>query len=677
MKCVFARLMVAALALGISLPAARAQPSLSHVAPGAISPGKTTEVTLHGTKLDGALRVWTSFPAQIEIAAGDPKQQDRKEAACKLTLAAGAPVGIGGIALATADGISDVVYLMIDDLPSVADNGQNHAAASPQDISLPMAIDGQCDGTLADYYRFAAKAGERISGEVVATRLGWDFDPLVRVIDAAGNELLLADDDPSSGADARFVFTAPASGQYLLELRDNRYKPGGRYRLRLGDFPLVSTPLPLVAQRGTPTEIGFRGPLVEAAGALTVLPVGGSVNAGAFGLGTRLPGRQSSGWTALGMTDLPAYGESTAANSASPATLVKIPCVVCGVLENPQERDLFSFEAKKGVALRFRAISRSAGSPAICSLRVLDSTGKQVAEAPVTDSDEPAWSFTTSADGAYKLAVEELAGRGGSDFTYAVECQSGPQFSLLLKNDKNNRLRHSLPSGGAFTLDVQCQRAGYNGPIALSIDSPRSGWQVYGNVIAAKTNEVKMYVVPPVDFSAGEAAELRVLGRAEAGGRESLAVMSTTVQLRAGRPQTPYPPAWHDGTILVSSTGAKPGFYTVTSRDSAVKLPRDAGQAQLTLDFERTDAKFKDAPLTVLPLGLPAGVTASVKRTGNGPKETYDVVLKGSKGLAEGEHLFRYFAYAELAGQGRGVMSGDIRLNVVAADTPAAEAKAP
>src|SRR5438094_434815 len=114
---------------------ASAQPSLSHVTPGAVAPGTTTEMTLHGTELDG---------------------------------------------------------------------------------------------TLPDYYRFTAKAGERISCEVVATRLGWDFDPLVRVLNAAGHELLVADDDSATGADSRLVFTAPADGQYLLELRDNRYKPGGR-----------------------------------------------------------------------------------------------------------------------------------------------------------------------------------------------------------------------------------------------------------------------------------------------------------------------------------------------------------------------------------------------------------------------------------------------------------------
>ena len=95
------------------------------------------------------------------------------------------PLGLGGIAVATADGLSDVLYLMIDDLPSVSDGTHNHSPGTATEISLPTAIDGQCDGTLSDYFRFTAQAGERISCEVVATRLAWDFDPLVRVLDAA------------------------------------------------------------------------------------------------------------------------------------------------------------------------------------------------------------------------------------------------------------------------------------------------------------------------------------------------------------------------------------------------------------------------------------------------------------------------------------------------------------
>src|SRR4051812_6462753 len=120
-----------------------AQPSLTHVTPGAVTPGKTTEITLHGGKLDGPLRVWTSFPAQVEVIAGDEKAKDRKEAVCKMTLGSGVPLGIGGIAVATADGLSDVSYLMIDDLLTVAGGEHNHSPGTAQEISLPTAIDGQ------------------------------------------------------------------------------------------------------------------------------------------------------------------------------------------------------------------------------------------------------------------------------------------------------------------------------------------------------------------------------------------------------------------------------------------------------------------------------------------------------------------------------------------------------
>ncbi len=675
-RLIAAALLVAAGWLSGGARSAVAQPTLSHVTPHAIAPGKTTEITLHGTKLNAAPRVWTSFTAQVELPAVASAKSDGNASTCKISLGSHVPIGIGGLAIATADGATDVAYLMIDDLPSVADNGSNHAAGEAQQISLPVAIDGVSDGTLADYFRFSAKVGERITGEVVATRLGWDFDSLVRVLDAKGNELLISDDDPSTGADARFVFIAPKDGNYLLEVRDNRYKPGGRYRLRLGDFPLVSTTLPLFAQRNAPAEIVFRGLLSEQNQPLMIFPVGDGRAGDVVTMSAKPPGLQSSGWATFGISELPIAIESIAAKES---TRLAIPCIASGVLSAPRERDLFEFTATKGAPLRFRAISRSLGSAAILSLRVLDAAGKQLIESPVTESDEPTLSFNPPADGTYKLAVEELAGRGGSDFTYAVECTSGPQFSLLLKNDKNNRLRYSLPVGGAFSLDVQTQRAGYDGPITLAIDSERPGWQIVNNVIAAKANEVRMYVQPPLDLSPGELTELHIVGKATAGGREIKTTMTTTVQLRAARPHTAYPPRWHDGVLFVSGQGAKPAFFSVTSKTQQVDVPRATAQAQVTLDFERTDPKFKDVPLTVVPIALPPGITSEVKRNGSGPKETYDINLKLPKDLAAGQHAFRYFAYAEMGGQGRGILSGDIRLNVLPDEKPAAatESKTP
>jgi hypothetical protein len=94
----------------------------------------------------------------------------------------------------------------------------------------------------------------------------------------------------------------------------------------------------------------------------------------------------------------------------------------------------------------------------------------------------------------------------------------------------------------------------------------------------------------------------------------------------------------------------------------------------MTLAMKRLDPNFKDVPLVVMPLGLPAGITPEIQRNGNGADETYEITLKGPKDLAEGLHSFRYFAFAEMGPLGRAIQSGDIRLNVI---TPLAVAVAP
>lgn len=640
-----------------------AQPTISHSVPMAAAPGKTTEITLHGAKLQHPLRVWSSFPAQIEILPADPKQKAGTQAVCKVTLAAGVPAGIGGLIVSTPEGASDVLHLFIGDLPTIADNGKNHDLPVAQETPLPCAIDGLCDGTTFDYYRFIAKAGQRVSVDVIASRLGWDYDPVVRVLDGGGSEVLRADDNSGAGADCRFVFTAPADGPYVLELRDNRYKAGGRYRLRLGDFPLVSRVEPMAVQAGVPSEISFAGSNAVGLAPFTFLTT--AANNRELPISVRSSSSQATGWSTLIVSDLPVHRESSQAIKPDESTPVTLPCAMAGVLEAPADKDSFEFTATKGTPISFRATTRSSGSAAIVTLRLVNAAGGQVAESPVNDSDEPVLNFTIPADGAYKLAVEELAGRGGSDYGYLVEACTGPQFTLSLKNDKNNRVRYGIPRGGAFTLDVQCQRFAYDGPIELAIDSPRPGWQLFNAVIPAKANEARVYVVAPLDFSPAEFSALRIVGCSSAGSADHSAAMITTLQLRTARPQMPYPPTWLDGMISASCVADKPAFYTATASKAEVNFPRLVGQAQLTLDFERTNAAFKDVPLTVLPLHLPPGISATVKRNGNGPKETYDIVLTGAKDLPEGQHTFRYFAYAEMAGLGQAGQSGDIRVNVI------------
>lgn len=659
---------------------AQAPPALLKVSPGAVAPGQTTELVLTGTHLVGELRLWTSFPARVEwlgtdskdgkVSADNPpsgKDASPVQVRCRVTVPAGVAGGVSGLAVATGQGISDVLSVMVDDLPSVSEASENHSPELAQPLTLPTAVDGQSDGTLSDFFQFEARQGERIAVEVAASRLGWDYDAVLRICGPDGSECLLLDDDPSTGADPRGLFLVPQDGSYRIELRDNRYKPEGRYRLRLGRVPLVTCAQPLVLQAGVPTPLVATDIVGErrALGPLLVAAAGSSLPSAVPV--TILPTSPGSGSVLIGVTDLPVWCEPPVEAPRPSSTVdppqVALPAVVAGTLRQAGEVDEYRFAARKGVAVQFRAMSRSLGSPAVVLLRIIDPSGKRLAENPPTDSDEPAWTFTPAADGVYGLQVSDLIGRGGPDFSYAVALRPGPSFSLQLKNDKNNRWRHAVPPGGVLALDVQCQRQGEEGPIELAIDSPRAGWQLVNGRLPAKANEVRVYLVAPQDLAPGEIAPLRIVGRAGSGNGEAVP-LSTLAMLRASRPACPYPPGWQDGLLLVSGLARQSPWFRVEPTAGPVFFPRQVGSAHGELKVHRLSDVFRQGTLAVVPLGLPAGVNLEAKRRDEGPPEIWDLTFKGPTNLAEGSHFVRFFLVGEAGGQLRGFWTGDVEFQV-------------
>ena len=53
--------------------------------------------------------------------------------------------------------------------------------------------------------------------DVLARRIGSRLHPVLRVLDASGQEL--ASNEGAVGKDSRLTFTPPATGEYLVEVR--------------------------------------------------------------------------------------------------------------------------------------------------------------------------------------------------------------------------------------------------------------------------------------------------------------------------------------------------------------------------------------------------------------------------------------------------------------------------
>lgn len=649
-----------------------AQPTLSAASPAAVAPGKTVELVISGQKLDDPLQIWTSFPAKLELEPLAEPKPDQTQRKIKVTLEGSVPVGLAGMMVSTPGGVSDVLLLVVDDLPSVADNGQNHSISQAQEITTLIGIDGTSDGSKFDHYKFRVQSGQRIAVEVLSGRLGEAYDPVLRLLDASGKQLVVVDDDPGLGADCRFAHTFQAAGDYVLEIHDNQYRPGGRYRLRIGDFPLVNSTYPLGGQSGTAAKFAFAGgglemiPPVE-----TTVPTG--LPGSRFTVGAKYLGGQSSGFATSTVNSAAELAEAEPNEDIGAANSIAVPCGISGKLDRPGDRDVFAFEAKKGQRFAFKACTRSFGSAVTLKMYLQKADGTALVESGVSDADEETMIFAFPEDGSYRLVVQDLLKRSGPDAVYRVGIEPVASFSLPLKPDKATRYKLLASKNGAFSIDIPCVRNGYDGPITLSVEGPGGEYQVYNNVIGEKQPQTKLIVVPPATFTPGQFSGLKINGKATIDGVEVVASVGTLDLVRVLRPQLAYPPSWMDNLIPLATSAELVPFYESTLDRAAALIPRQTGQSEFNIKFERKQGDFKD-PLQVYLLSPPAGFAFEVKRNGDGPMETYQVIVKGPKDLPEGNLSVRVLSFAEFQGRGQVVLANDFPLQIV---TPLSMSLAP
>ncbi len=234
------------------------QIAVSHTFPTAIDPAAPTRITVYGDKFtkeaskdkiadpakqdkEAPLRFWTSHPLQIQVIDLQPKQVVLQCSPPKKDC----PVECGqiGMVMIGSQGMSEVIHLSVDAWPSVQESTENHSRESSQVIGRSMVVDGVSDGKLSDFFQFFAQRDERLTFEVLAQRIGSSMDPVVRLLDDQGKEVVAYDDDIVS-ADCRFQHQFQKSGTYCLEVYDNRYRAGGRYRLRFGTQSIVDAVYP-------------------------------------------------------------------------------------------------------------------------------------------------------------------------------------------------------------------------------------------------------------------------------------------------------------------------------------------------------------------------------------------------------------------------------------------------
>jgi hypothetical protein len=137
-----------------------------------------------------------------------------------------------------------------------------YSRATAQPLTLPVIVNGRIDQPGHwDVFRFEGRAGQEIVAEVIARRLDSPLDSVLRLTDAAGQQLAFNDDfeDKSAGlqthyADSYLRFTLPSSASYYLFLGDAQHQGGPEYAYRLR----LSLPRPDFALRIVPSSLTVR-----------------------------------------------------------------------------------------------------------------------------------------------------------------------------------------------------------------------------------------------------------------------------------------------------------------------------------------------------------------------------------------------------------------------------------
>lgn len=661
-------------------------PELTRVLPYSARPGETVSITLHGKDLLNPQKIWTSFDSTTDWQTpppgkdGKPPKPDGRSVTAALALSPSAPLGVAFLRLPTATGFSGPLLFLVDDLPVTSKSNNNGSAKNAQRLTVPTAVEGHSDTGYSDFYQFTAKRGESFSVEVYAGRLGSKMDPLLRLLDASGNELARSDDAPGLAGDCRLRFTASGDGPIFIEVRDASFAGGVErfYHMRIGDFPLLTTLFPPVAEPGAETSVRAGGVSVET---LARIEVQAPAQAdGMLSVPVRYAPEKPAAFGVLRVERGPVILEAERTDSTAVQS-IPVQGVMTGRLTQNGERDVFQIEAKQDERFILTPLTRDIGSPAVLYVAVTDGNGAVLAEndagAAGVQSDVPL-SFKAPRDGMYKIEIEDLARRGGADFVYGLrlEKNGAKGFDLSAVSD-----RFLASKGGSFSTKITAQRRGVKGPITLELLSGDgkplpAEFRLGQNIIAKDKNDTMLQVFVPGGVPSGTFYHVKIVGKANEGG-EVLCAVAAGPKADASKVQKepvaqallsmPFPPRLLRESFSICVGPEAPDFFKIELTSPAVELPRLVGKHSFVVRQTALDPAFEGNAQFKF-VGLPEGVAIRAEPGRGGRiKGQVDFICEvtGPENIAVGTHVFELVASADFKGVHKDVRLASVPLNVV------------
>lgn len=634
------RVGVGALMILAATPTARGQtsyPMVTRVEPTAIARGAKAELTIGGLQnFGGASAVLFEGKGLTgKLAEGASKSNVTIQAPFVVEVAADAALGPREVRVVTPQGVSSTGLVVVTSEPVVveADDRANDTAAGAQQVKLPIAIAGKIGKVEdVDWYAVDLKAGQTVTLSVWGNRLEnkihdlqTHLDPIIVLRDSQGREL--AADDNSQFADPLLSHEVKETGRYLIELRDTTYSGNLNwyYVLQATTGPVVASTAPMTAAPGQSSKLRVRGPGFPGETELTLnladdLPSGPRLVSASTPNGETLP-------FPIVVSSLPSrVEEQDAPEQFEKAPMIELPRAQSGRLAEPNDIDLYRFQAKKGSIYEFEVVARRAMAATDPVLRIINAQGRTVTEVDDTFGKDPRLEWTAPADEVYAVQVSDLHSRGGPTFGYALLAQPArPDLVVTCDPDKFN-----VGPGSRVPVFVKVERrGGFKGPVELSWDDLPAGVASSPLTIAESMTQGVIVLSAAEDAKPfGGFVTLKAEGKStgETGSRPA-------IRVNASPRQEIYLPGGGRGLFSVETLVlgvTKPSDIRVEAEPKTLTL-KPGGTAEINVTVKRQGGYDKPVNLAVnlAHLGgvfgtpLPPGVT--IKEAGSktllGPKE--------------------------------------------------------
>ena len=649
------------------LPTAR----LTGIFPAGAQQGTSVEITVAGEDLDDCRELQFSHPGiKAEPKMREPKPYEEgpqpEQNTFVVTVAQDVPLGKHSVRAAGKYGLSNPRVFVVDELPEVLEAEPNNKTEEAMEIAPGSVVQGRSDrATDLDWYRFTAKKGQSLIIECWAEQIDSRLQPMLTLYNAQGDELDRS--RYSWGRDTLIDFTAPADGQYLLQVRDFVYGGGNdyMYRLVLDSRPHIDFVFPAagpVGQKAKFTlygrnlprgkdstykldghplqslEVTIQVPGSDRADELDNDTFIKSTEAGIDGFAYRLPGPQGqSNPVLIGFAQHKQVVENEPNNKQAQAQAIELPCEVQGQFYPGRDKDRFRFQAKQGDTFWIQVLSQQLGSPADPYLLVQQIVKNDEGEVQYRDiqalddpgassnlggnvfytlRDDPSYRFVARADGEYLITVSDLYGGAQHDprsvYRLIIRPET-PDFRVVATPrapSSNTRTPQPdvwsavLRRGGNELIEVYAfRRDGFDGPIEVSAQGLPRGVTAQPAVIGPGQHSATL-VLAADDQAAAWTGTIRIEAAAQINGKTvKRPARFGTVIYKPTGNNTPGPARVCRDLGLAVLDGEQAPFQVKVAQDKVLETAR-GGKLEVPLQAVRR-GNFKGI-LTLTPVNVPS-----------------------------------------------------------------------